>query len=144
MTFGRIQDNQFILRLERGEEVLSVLKIFCQDHRIKNASVSGIGSIESPTLAHYTVDTKKYSEKELVGVYEVTALLGTVALFEKQPLLHLHITLGDESMQAFAGHLVSGTVSATLEVIITVLPSAFEKEHDEEIGLKLYTFPKQK
>ena len=144
MTFGQVQENQFIIRLERGEEVLSVLKTFCQDHGIKNASVSGIGSMESPMLAHYKVDTKKYSEKELAGVYEVTSLLGTVALFEGQPLLHLHITLGDETMQAFAGHLVKGPVSATLEVIITVLPSAFEKEHDEKIGLKLYKFPEDK
>jgi hypothetical protein len=140
MTFGLIQENQYILRLERGEEVIATLKAFCMEHGIKNASVSGIGSIETPTLAHYRVDTKKYSEKKLEGIYEVTSLLGTVAIFEGQPLLHLHMTLGDENMQAFAGHLVSGTVSATLEVMMTVLPSAFEKKHSEEIGLKLYDF----
>lgn len=141
MQFGTIQENKYIIRLERGEEVGSTLKTFCQDHSIKNASITGIGSIENPTLAHYKVDSKKYSEKQLDGVFEVTSLLGTVALFNGEPLLHLHITLGDENMQAFAGHLVQGIVSATLEVQITVHPSSFEKKHSEEIGLKLYALP---
>lgn len=138
MTFGKIQENQFMLRLERGEEIVDTLKNFCLQQNIKNATISAIGSVENPTLAHYKVDTKKYSEKTLEGVFEVTALLGNVALFENQPLLHPHITISDENMQAYAGHLVRGTVSATLEVLITVFPSAFEKKHNEEIGLKLY------
>lgn len=141
MQFGTIPENNYILRLERGEEVGNTLKSFCQEHGIKNASVKGIGSIENPTLAHYRVDSKKYSEKQLEGIFEVTSLLGTVAIFEGKPLLHLHTTLGDENMHAFAGHLVKGTVSATLEVIITVHPTNFEKKHSEEIGLKLYDLP---
>lgn len=141
MTFGKIQENQFVLRLERGEEIVFVIKDFCLKQNIQNATLSGIGSVENPTLAHYKVDTQKYSEKELQGVFEVTALLGNVALFEGKPLLHPHITISDESMQAFAGHLVKGIVSATLEIFITVLPSTFEKKHNEQIGLKLYDFP---
>jgi uncharacterized protein len=138
MTFGKVQENQFLLRLEKGEEIVTTIKNFCIQQNIRNATLIGIGSVEKPTLAHYKVDTKKYSEKELEGVFEVTALLGNVALFENQPLLHPHITVSDENMQAFAGHLVKGPVSATLEVYITVLPSSFEKKHSEEIGLKLY------
>lgn len=141
MTFGKFDDKTYILRLERGEEILSTLKAFCKSQNIQNASISGIGSIENPTLAHYRVDSKKYSEKELEGIFEVTSLLGTVALFEKEPLLHLHTTLGDEEMKAWAGHLVKGDVSATLEVTIEKHTTAFTKSPSEEIGLKLYDLP---
>ena len=140
MTFGKIDDTRYLLRLERGEEIISTIETFCQRKLIVNAGISGIGSVDDPTLAHYRVDTKKYSEKQLIGIFEVTSLLGSIALYEKKPLLHLHITLGDENMYAFAGHLVKGIVSATMEVIITVFPSTFEKKYSEEIGLKLYEF----
>ena len=132
-----------MLRLERGEDIHEQLTTFCNDQQIINATITGIGSIENPTLAHYFVDTKKYSEKELPGVFEVTGLLGNVALFEEKPLLHLHITISDEQMRALAGHLVRGTVSATLEIHLISYPSAYEKKHDEEIGLNLFDLPEK-
>ena len=140
MTFGQIDDTRFLIRLERNEEIYDTLQTFCKEHKIINASVTGIGSIENPTLAHYRLDTKKFSEKHFGGIYEVTSLLGTVALDDENPLIHLHITISDEEMHAFAGHLVKGKVSATLEVVLTVLPGKFKKKFNEEIGLKLYEF----
>lgn len=138
MKVGQISETKYLLRLERGEEVIATLTAFCEKHEIKNAWITGLGSIDNPTLAHYKVDDKKYSEKQLSGVFEVTNFTGNIALFEDKPLLHPHITLGDEQMQAFSGHLVRGTVSATMEVMITVLPTTFTKSMSEEIGLKLF------
>ncbi len=138
MKIGKISDNQYILRLEREEEVVSTLTSFCEKHGIKNAWLTGLGSIDNPTLAHYKVDNKKYSEKKIEGIFEVTNFTGNIALFEGKPLLHPHITLGDENMQALSGHLVHGTVSATMEIKIEVLPTEFTKSMSEEIGLKLF------
>jgi len=143
MTYGKVTDTTYLIRLERGEEVVATLKSFCLKENIKNGEVRGIGSIETPTLAHYRVDNKKYSEKELPGTFEVTSLLGTVALANNEALLHLHITLGNEQMQSFGGHLVKGIVSATLEMTLTVYPSEFSKSHSEEIGLNLYDLPEK-
>jgi predicted DNA-binding protein with PD1-like motif len=138
MKVGKISNTQYILRLERGEEVVSTLTAFCGNHGIKNAWLTGLGSIGNPTLAHYKVDNKKYSEKKIEGIFEVTNFTGNIALFEGKPLLHPHITLGDENMQALSGHLVHGTVSATMEIKIEVLPTEFTKSMSEAIGLKLF------
>jgi predicted DNA-binding protein with PD1-like motif len=138
MKVGKLNQTAYLLRLEKGEEVITTLKSFLQEQKIDNAKFEGIGSIENPTLAHYRVDSKKYSEKRVEGIFEVTAFLGNVALFEQEPLIHAHITLGDEEMHTFSGHLVEGTVSATLEVVITTFPTNYEKTFDEEIGLKLW------
>ena len=142
MTFGNVDGGKYVVRLERGEEVMAALTAFCEEVNVGNAEISGVGSMDDPTLAHYRVDTKKYNEKMLAGVFEVSALLGTVALFEDKPLLHLHVTLGDENMHAYAGHLVSGKVSATMEIVVTVFPSKFKKKYIEEIGLKLFDLDK--
>ncbi len=138
MKVGKISETKYLLRLERGEEVVATLTAFCEKHVIKNAWLTGLGSIDNPTLAHYKVDNKKYSEKKIDGIFEVTNFTGNIALFENKPLLHPHITLGDENMNAYSGHLVHGTVSATMEVMLKVLPTVFTKSMNEEIGLKLF------
>lgn len=141
MQFGVISESQYLIRLEKGEEIITSLVTFCIEKSIKNGSISGIGSLEKPTLAHYKVDTKEYSKKEFEGIFEVTSLLGTIGLSDNTPLVHAHVTLGDEHMSVIAGHLVKGIVSATLELTLTVFPTEFTKVQNEEIGLKLFSLP---
>lgn len=138
MRYGRVSKNTFLIRLERGEKVNASLTSFCQKKSIKNAVIHGLGSIEDPTLANYRVDTKKYSEKRLKGIFELTNLIGTVGLFEGEPLVHTHVTISDEDMRAFGGHLVEAAVSATVEVVLIDLKSRFTKSHSKEIGLRLF------
>lgn len=138
MYYSKVSDNKYIIRLKRGELVNKSLKKFCQKESIKNGAIWAIGSVDDPILAHYQVDTKKYSEKKFKGVFEVAPLTGNVGLYEEQPLIHNHILVSDESMQAFAGHLVEAKVSATLEVILIKFDSKLTKSNDQETGLKLY------
>jgi uncharacterized protein len=127
-----------IVRLEPGDDILLSLAAICADYDIKNAEVSGIGSVDSPTLAHYRRDTKHFTERTFVGIYEIVSLLGNVALVEGRPVAHCHVTIADEAMTAMAGHLVRGACSATVELIIRPLDGAFTKTLDESIGLKLW------
>ncbi len=138
MYYSKVAENKFLIRLVRGEKVNESIKIFCQKQNIVNASLSGIGSIEDPTLAHYRVDSKKYSEKKLSGIFEVASMTGNIGLYEEQPLVHTHIVVSDENMQTFAGHLVEAIVSATLEIILIKFDSSITKSFNAEIGLKLY------
>ncbi len=138
MFYAVVTENTYLVRLTKGERTVESIKQFCLQKNIKNGWISAIGSIESPKVAHYRVDTKKYSEKVFDGIYEVTNLTGNIALFEKEPLVHIHVSLSDESMRAFGGHLVDATVSATLEIYIHSFTSEHTKLFSEEIGLKLW------
>lgn len=138
MTATEVSPSTYILRLFRGEEVIETLKIFCVEKGVKAAWINALGSIEKVTLAHYRVDTKKYSEKNLDGIYELVSGIGNVAVFENKPLIHFHVSLSDEAMQGLGGHLVKGYVSATVEIQISVFPTQLTKKFDEEIGLKLF------
>jgi len=142
MQFAKLDQTHFLVRLERGEEIIESIKSLCKIHDINNAALSGLGSVENPTLAHYRVDSKKYSEKKIEGIFELINLTGNIALFENDIFPHIHVTIGDEQMHAFGGHLVHGNVSATAEIIVTTFPSKFEKKLDEAIGLKLFNLPK--
>ena len=138
MFYSNMENRTFLIRLEKGEPINSSIRKLCEKLGIKNAYFSGIGSVENPTLAHYRVDSKRYKEKEMDGIFEVTGLVGNVAVFEGNPLVHSHINISDDEMRAIGGHLVEGTVSATLEIVLQDLGGERTKKHSEEIGLKLF------
>jgi predicted DNA-binding protein with PD1-like motif len=140
MKSASLNEHAFALRLEPGENIHSTLQAFCADNGINNASVEGVGSVDSPTLAHYSLVTKQFTDKALTGIYEVTSLLGNIALVEGKPFAHLHVNISDASMHALGGHLVKGECSATLELIVTSYPSHHWKTHDDAIGLKVWDF----
>ena len=141
MKYSKATSNSYVLRLEKGEEVISNLQRFCQERSIDTAYFTGLGSIEDPTLAHYLVTTKKYTEKEVKGVFEALAVTGNVALFEGKPLVHCHVVLSDEEMNARGGHLVKSVVSATFEVHLAKSDEVLTKTMNDEIGLKLFDLP---
>jgi hypothetical protein len=141
MYYSKLSNKTFLIRLEIGEQVISSIKRFCEKLEIKNASFVGIGSVENPILAHYRVDNKKYKEKKLQGIFEVTSLVGNVAILEGKPLVHSHTNVSDEEMHGFGGHLVEATVAATLEMTLWNLGSDMTKKHDEKIGINLFELP---
>jgi predicted DNA-binding protein with PD1-like motif len=140
MKFASFNDHTFGLRLELGEDVHDVIQSFCADHSIKNATVQGIGSLQNPTVAHYSIVTKNFTDEKLDGIYEVTSLLGNIALVEGQPFAHIHVTVTGRDMLARGGHLVKGECSATLELVLTAYTTDHTKSQSDEIGLKVWDF----
>jgi predicted DNA-binding protein with PD1-like motif len=135
----------YLLRLDPGDEILDSVQRWCRDNQIYNALLIGIGSVENPTIAHYRRDTKKFTEKRLAGIYEVISLVGNVGLTDgNEPLVHLHITLSDEQMRPYGGHLVEGCCSATAEIVLRPMPTKHQKKFNEEIGLKIWDFSDEK
>ena len=143
MFYSKVSIDKYLIRLVKGEEINGAIKKFCEKLKIKNAEILGIGSIENPTLAHYRVDIKKYKEKIFNGIFELTSLIGNVAIFEEKPLVHIHVAISDEEMRSFGGHLVKGCVSATVEIVLNAFDSKHTKSYDKEIGLKLWKLQKK-
>ena len=138
MHYSKVASDKYLIRLIKGEGVNESVAKFCWQLKIGNAKVTGIGSVEDPVLAHYRVDTKKYKEKIFNGIFELTSLIGTIAVFEGKPLVHVHVTISDEEMKVFGGHLVKGKVSATVEIVLTAFDTNHTKSHIDKIGLKLW------
>ena len=137
MKFKKFK-NKFIIRIDKGEEVVETLKKFCEDNKINLGSITGIGATNKATIGLFDVETKKYYSKELTGNYEITNLSGNISKMNNEVYLHLHINLSDSEHKSFGGHLNSAVVSATFEGIIEVIYGSVEREFSEEIGLNLY------
>ena len=133
-------DNRYILRLDKGEEITGTLEKFCKDNDIGLGSIHGIGAVNEATIGCFKASTKEYQSRKLTGDHEITALTGSVSTMNGDVYLHLHISLSDSSCDAFGGHLNSGVVSATCEVMIDVDDGEAGRDFSEEIGLNLFKF----
>lgn len=129
---------ELIIRLEPGDDILAAVAAACRQHHITNAEITGLGSAEAVTLAHYRRDTKKFTHRTFAGIYEIASLVGNVALIDGQTAAHCHVVISGPDMAAHAGHLAAGVCSATVELVVRPLDGRYEKRHDEIIGLNLW------
>ena len=131
---------KYVVRLEKGEEVVESLKTLCRENNIRLGTVSGIGAVDKAIIGLFEPATKKYHPRELTRVMEITSLMGNISEMKGEVYLHLHITLADSSYQTFGGHLNSAVISATGEIVIDVIDGKVDRRFSEEIGLNLFEF----
>lgn len=130
--------SKIIVRIDRGEEVVSSLKQVCVENNIKAGIISGIGAANKAEIGVYNPETKAYKKEEITGNNEITSLLGNISEMNGEIYLHLHITLVNEDFKTIGGHLNSAFVGGTLEAVIEVLSGEeLNRERDEQIGLNL-------
>lgn len=127
MQFIQIGDT-FLIRLERGEEIHTTLKIFCQQHGITAGWLTGIGALMQAELGYFHRDRNDYSWKLIDTDHELISLMGNISLKDGEPWLHLHATLSDEHFKVTAGHLKSGVISVTGEIWIQRLEGVIERQ----------------
>ncbi len=139
MEFRKFRD-KYVLRMEKGEEIVSTLKNFCEENKIELAKVSGIGAVNKAVIGLFETTNKEYYSKELLGDHEITSLSGNISTMNGEVYLHLHINLADKEYNTKGGHLNSAVISATGEFIIETIDGKVDREFNEEIGLNLYKF----
>ena len=139
MEFRRFE-NAYVIRMDRGEEVMATLTALCEQESIRLASVEAIGAVDRAVVGLYDVDEKVYHKKEFTEPMELTSLLGTVTEKDGKPYLHLHATFCDANMQAHGGHVNALYISATCEMILRLLPGQVGRRPNEATGLNLFSF----
>ncbi len=72
-------DSRYVVRIDRGEEVVSSLKDFIRQTGIQLAQVEGIGAADEIKIGHFFPETKKYSSHTLTGAHEITSLKGNIS-----------------------------------------------------------------
>lgn len=133
-------DNQrtFAVVLATGENVMSCLQQFAEQHRIFAAQIAGIGALSDVELRYFDWDRKNYLSLPVREQVEVASLIGDIAEAPSgKPSIHVHIVVGKRDGSAMAGHLGKAHVRPTLEVLVTESPAHLKKAKDEETGLAL-------
>ena len=129
-----------IARFDRGEEIQEQLRLVAEKEGIRLASVSALGAVEDFTVGVYRVDEKKYYANHFQGAFEIVSLTGTITTMDGAYYAHLHMSAGNAKGAVFGGHLNRAVVSATCEMVVTVLDGTVERRFDPEVGLNLFEF----
>ncbi|MFW6268777.1 MAG: PPC domain-containing DNA-binding protein [Bacillota bacterium] len=133
-------DSQYVVRIDKGEEIVDTLREFCKENDINLGSVSGIGAVDKIKIGLFETSSKEYHGTELNGDHEITNLTGNISTKDDEIYLHLHINLSDSKYNTYGGHLNSAVVSGTCEIIINEIEGKVDREFSDEIGLNLYKF----
>ena len=127
----------YVVRLLKGEEVVSSLVEIAERENILSGFVMGLGAVTEIKLGYYDLETKEYRSQMFNEDYEIGSLVGNLTQVDGKAFLHAHITISDKDCKAFAGHLFSAKIYATGEFFIYAFDKKIERKLDEEIGLKL-------
>lgn len=139
MEYRKFNEN-YVVRLNKGEEVITCLKELCEKEDIKLAEITGLGANELVEIGVFNVKTKEYNTKTFEGMFEITSLVGNVTRKDKDVYLHIHINFGDEDGIVKGGHLVQARISATSEIIVRKIDGEVGRKLSNEIGLNLLEF----
>ena len=134
----RLEGNKILLVLEKGDEILQSIYTVINEANIKFGWINGIGAAENITLGAYPLKLKDYIKKEFKGEFELTSLMGNISTKNGNPFVHIHANISDEECNAYGGHLFSGTITATAELVILLSDSVINRKESSQIGLYLW------
>ncbi len=137
MKYKKIE-NHYIVRIDKGEEVIAKITELCLKENIALGSITGIGATNNVTIGLYDTEAKKYNKNTLLEPLEITSLTGNISTMDGKPYLHLHITVGNKENIVYGGHLNECFISATCELHILKIDGEMDRYFDPEIGLNLY------
>ena len=131
----------YIVRIDRGEEVLDKLNEFIKETDIKAATISGIGACSEVELGVYSVKKREYNKYKYDGEFEILSLIGNITQDAGDAYIHLHIMISDGLAQGagitVGGHLNKCIISGTCELRIDECENIYQRRVDDETGIKI-------
>ena len=137
MDYRRFGD-KIVARIDRGEEIHEQLEKIALREGVRLAEVSALGAVDDFTVGVYKVAEKQYFANTFQGPFEIVSLTGTISTKDGAYYAHLHMSAGNEKGEVFGGHLNRARVSATCEMVISIIDGTVERRFDPEIGLNLF------
>ncbi len=132
--------NTIVARFDKGEEVTECVKKIALAEGIKLANVSGLGAANDVMIGVFDPAKQELVEHHYTGNHEVSGIIGTINTLDGEYYSHLHITCAGEDGIGKGGHLLKTVISATCEMVITIIDGTVDRKFDPEIGLNVFDF----
>lgn len=124
-----------VVVLDPGEEAVQSLTRFASESAVAAGQLTGVGGFERATLGWFDRQRKEYQPIPLDEQAEVLSLVGDIAGSAGGPIVHVHAVLGLRDGSTRGGHLLSGVVWPTLEVMVQEPPAALRKRDRPDLGI---------
>ena len=124
----------WVLRLDRGEEIVESLSAFALAEGVRAACVTGIGAVGETDLGFFAPATGRYERRRFEGDHEIGSLHGNLSELEGRPFPHCHIVIAGPDFVAHTGHLFRGVVSVTCEIQLVTDPGVLVRQSRPDLG----------
>lgn len=131
------QDRKYLLRFEKGEELVQTLLTFCENNNIKAGWIQGLGAAEEIEISYYNLAEQRYVPRQFQDEFEIVSLTGNIAQLDEKTILHAHVVLGKKDYTTIGGHLNSLIISGTGEILLTQIDQELTRSLDSGTGLNL-------
>ncbi len=133
MKFRKVEDG-YLIRLDKGEEIIGMLTAFTRDQNIRAGVFSGIGGIIDASIGNYNTALRQYITKNYKNMLEVGHLYGNVSVKENsdERSIHCHIMASSTTDGQVIGHLFGAFVEVTIEIYMKVFDTNLTRKFDQE------------
>ena len=128
--------------MDKGEGILEKVREVAEKEKIKLADISALGAVSEFTVGVFDTEAKEYHANEFKGSFEIVFFDRNINTMNDEFYCHLHMSAGNEKGQVFGGHLNRAIISATCEMVITLIDGRVDRRFEKEVGLNLFHFSK--
>ena len=133
--------SDYVLRVQKGEEILSCIQTVCEQEKILLGTVTGIGAVGEIVLGVFDREKFAYVSETYTGDMELGSCGGSISTMDGKTYLHIHAVVGNPAKGfCMAGHMSRAVVSLTGEFILHQIDGRVEREYSPEVGLTLCRF----
>ncbi|MAF13279.1 MAG: hypothetical protein CMI53_00090 [Parcubacteria group bacterium] len=129
--------NLYLIRFDRGDEVIGKLISVCKKNKLFSGSISGLGAASEIVISYFDIKKKKYLDKKFKSNLEIVSLTGNLASLGKEPVVHIHGIFSDKNMETVGGHVQKIVVSVTCEITIITSNQKIYRQLDKNTQLNL-------
>jgi predicted DNA-binding protein with PD1-like motif len=133
-----LEDNRrFMLRFDKGEDVIKGLADFMVSRNFQSGVFQGIGSCTEVELGYFNKNLKEYRKKPFYEDMEIVSVAGNISLFEGKPLVHCHGVFGRTDFTTIGGHVFRLITLATCEIFLIHMEGTLERLNNADFNLSL-------
>jgi predicted DNA-binding protein with PD1-like motif len=127
-----------IAKVEPNEDLIDSIITLVKKYDINSGIITCIGALKKFTIGFYDLNSKNYDLKTFEENVELISCIGNITYKDKDPIIHLHVSLGRSDYTVIGGHLTQPSiVSVTGEVKIIELNQKLFRAEDPQFDLSL-------
>ncbi|MFW9895416.1 MAG: PPC domain-containing DNA-binding protein [Candidatus Thorarchaeota archaeon] len=125
-------------KVEPDEDLIIAITEMVQNHHIKSGLINCIGALKKFTVGYFNLESKEYERKTIEENIELVSCIGNISYKDNEPIIHLHLSIGNRDYSTIGGHLFSPSiVSITGEVYIIEIDNELHRDLDPKLNLSL-------
>jgi predicted DNA-binding protein with PD1-like motif len=106
------------IRFSTGDEILSGLTEFAEQHHIVSAHITGIGGLISAKLGWGSDKVPGMKEIDVTQKCELVSLTGNISMRGQHPYVHLHGVVAFSDGSTKGGHVIEAHVDPLAEIFV--------------------------